>query len=106
MRALIETGWVNFRMRAMLVSFASYHLWLHWKEPALHLARMFTDYEPGIHYAQVQMQSGTTGMNTVRCYSPVKQGMDHDRDGEFARRWLPELARSPIALKVRYYNVL
>ena len=34
MRCLRHTGWINFRMRAMLVSFASYHLWLHWKKPA------------------------------------------------------------------------
>ena len=44
MRALQQTGWINFRMRAMLISFASYHLWLHWQQPALHLARLFTDY--------------------------------------------------------------
>ena len=92
MRMLIETGWINFRMRAMLTSFAAYHLWLHWREPALHLARLFTDYEPGIHYSQMQMQSGTTGVNTPRIYNPVKQGWDHDPEGRFIRRWVPALA--------------
>jgi deoxyribodipyrimidine photo-lyase len=95
MRMLAETGWLNFRMRAMVVSFASYHLWLHWRETALHLAREFLDYEPGIHYSQVQMQSGVTGINTVRIYNPVKQARDQDPDGVFVRRWIPVLANVP-----------
>ena len=92
MRALTTTGWLNFRMRAMLMSFASYHLWLPWREPALHLARLFVDYEPGIHYSQVQMQSGTTGINSLRIYNPIKQGVDQDPEGCFIRQWIPELA--------------
>ena len=96
MRALNATGWLNFRMRAMLMSFASYHLWLDWKKPALHLARLFTDYEPGIHYSQVQMQSGTTGINSIRIYNPIKQGFDHDQYGTFIRKWVPELTDMPL----------
>lgn len=91
MRALHETGWINFRMRAMLVSFASYHLWLHWRPTALYASRLFLDYEPGIHYSQFQMQSGVTGINTVRIYSPIKQVADNDPKGEFIRRYVPEL---------------
>ncbi len=97
MRALAATGWINFRMRAMLMAFASYHLWLHWREPGLHLARLFTDYEPGIHWSQVQMQSGTTGINSLRIYNPVKQSEDQDPHGRFIRRWVPELERVPDA---------
>ena len=92
MRCLRETGWINFRMRAMLMSFAAYHLWLHWRPAGLHLARLFVDYEPGIHWSQCQMQSGTTGINTLRIYNPLKQALDHDPDGVFVRRWIPELA--------------
>lgn len=43
------------------------------------------------------MQSGTTGINTLRIYNPVKQGLDQDPDGRFIRRWLPELKAVPQA---------
>ena len=95
MRSLIATGWINFRMRAMMMAVASYHLWLDWRRTGEHLARQFTDYEPGIHWSQVQMQSGTTGINAVRVYNPVKQGYTQDPEGQFIRQWVPELAAVP-----------
>ncbi|MDE8344894.1 MAG: FAD-binding domain-containing protein [Acidocella sp.] len=95
MRALNQHGWINFRMRAMLTSFASYHLWLPWRATGLHLARQFVDYEPGIHWPQIQMQSGTTGINTMRIYNPVKQGYDQDPLGSFVRAYVPELRDLP-----------
>jgi len=92
---LRETGWLNFRMRAMLVSVAAYPLWLHWRPVGEWLATQFLDYEPGIHWSQLQMQSGTTGINTTRVYNPIKQAQDHDPHGTFVRRWLPSLRRVP-----------
>jgi deoxyribodipyrimidine photo-lyase len=97
MRSLAATGWLTFRMRAMLVSFASYDLWLHWRPTGLVLARRFTDYEPGIHWSQHQMQSGTTGINSLRVYNPTRQAVELDPDGTFIRAWVPELARVPTA---------
>ncbi len=98
MRCLIATGYLNFRMRALLISFLTHHLFQHWQLGGQHLARMFTDFEPGIHYAQIQLQSGMLGSTRqpIRIYNPVKQSQEHDPEGIFIKQWVPELANCPI----------
>ncbi|MEH0688991.1 deoxyribodipyrimidine photo-lyase [Vibrio cholerae] len=98
MRCLHRTGYLNFRMRAMLVSVLTHHMNIDWRLGADHLAQLFLDFEPGIHYPQFQMQASVTGTNTIRIYNPVKQAQEHDSDGKFIYQWIPELSEVPTPL--------
>jgi deoxyribodipyrimidine photo-lyase len=90
-RCLQQTGFINFRMRALLVSYGVFGLDLDWRDFGKYLASTFLDYEPGIHWSQMQMQAGVTGINTIRVYSPHKQLLDQDANCTFVRKWIPEL---------------
>jgi deoxyribodipyrimidine photo-lyase len=93
MRCLNETGYLNFRMRALTVSFFTHILWQPWQDATTHLSQMFLDFEPGIHFPQLQMQAGETGINNLRIYNPVKNGIEHDEDAKFIKKWVPELKK-------------
>jgi len=95
MRALRETGWLNFRMRAMCASFFTYVLGCYWKRGADWFYRHLLDADPAINYAQWQMQSGLVGVHPLRVYDPRKQVRENDPEGAFVREYVPELRPFP-----------
>jgi deoxyribodipyrimidine photo-lyase len=105
MRSLAATGYLNFRMRALLVSFLTHHLWQPWQAGVHHLARLFLDYEPGIHYPQFQMQAGTIGAHLIRTYNPTRNAERYDAAGVFIARWVPEVSMLPVPLRFEPWRV-
>ena len=95
MRCLAETGWLNFRMRALCVSFYYHLLQQPWQEGADWYHHHLVDSVASINYTQWQYQCGLVGKPTLRRYNPRKQVRDQDPDGEFIREWVPELEPLP-----------
>ena len=104
MRCVAQTGFLNFRMRAMITSVAVHTLRIDWRRTLHPTARLWADYAPGIHVAQTQMQAGVVGINQLRVYSPDKQLEDHDPDAVFVRRWVPELADVPTPAILKHHK--
>lgn len=104
-RCAQHTGFLNFRMRAMLTSVACHLFRIPWRPVGWTMAQWWTDYEPGIHWAQIQMQSGMTGINTNRIYNPQTQLRRLDPQAHFVKRWVPELAALPAGAIIEHQEV-
>lgn len=95
MRALSATGYLNFRMRALVATFFCHVLREWWKRGADHFYDHLIDADPAINYAQWQMQAGLVGVHPLRIYDPAKNAREHDPEGTFIRRYVPELEPVP-----------
>lgn len=97
LRYLAATGWLTARLRTMVGMVGSCHLQLDWRTVGQHLARQFTDYDPGLHWPEVERFAGIGGPTPSRLINPVRQGQIMDPTGAFIRAWAPELAPVPDA---------
>ena len=89
---LHASGWLNHRLRAVLIQLASHTLQLPWPTTGQYLARRLVDYHPDIHWAQVQQHASP---RAARQFNPVAQALTLDPHGGFVARWLPALAKVP-----------
>jgi len=92
MRQLAAEGWINFRLRQVVCSFAIDLLDLDLHRVGVELGRMFDDYSPGIHWSQIAMQSGMVPGQGPRVVNPVKQARDLDPKGAYVIRMLPHMS--------------
>lgn len=99
MKALHQTGWITFRQRQTTVSFAIDLLDIDWRDVLVETGKLFGDYTPGIHNPQLSLQAGVAiPERGPRIVNPLKQAFELDPNGDYVRKWLPELTGLPNAL--------
>jgi deoxyribodipyrimidine photo-lyase len=99
MRQLWHTGWMHNRVRMIVASFLTKHLRIHWQEGARWFWDTLVDADLANNSAGWQWVAGcgADAAPYFRIFNPVLQGEKFDREGDYIRQWLPELARLPSA---------
>lgn len=98
MRQMAHSGWMHNRGRMIVASFLSKHLLLPWQWGEKWFMQQLIDGDPAANNGGWQWAAGT-GTDAApyfRIFNPVAQGKKHDPQGDYVRRWLPELARVPV----------
>ena len=97
MRELYSTGWMHNRVRMIVGSFLVKHLLINWKEGEKYFRNCLLDYSPASNVAGWQWVAGcgADAAPYFRIFNPILQGEKFDREGEYVKRWIPELKNLP-----------
>ena len=95
MRQLLETGWMHNRARMIVASFLTKHLGIDWRLGEEHFAQHLMDYDMSSNVGgwQWSASTGTDAQPWFRIFSPLLQSQKFDPDGEYIRRYVPELSQ-------------
>jgi deoxyribodipyrimidine photo-lyase len=94
MRQLLATGWMHNRVRMIVASFLVKDLHLEWQQGAAWFEANLSDFDvaSNVHGWQWTAGCGTDASPYYRIFNPVLQGLKFDPDGEYVRKYVPELA--------------
>ena len=95
MRQLAATGWMHNRARMVVASFLTKDLGQHWRRGERHFMAKLVDGDPASNNGgwQWSASTGTDAQPWFRIFNPVSQGERFDPEGDYARRWVPELEK-------------
>jgi deoxyribodipyrimidine photo-lyase len=93
MRQLAATGWMHNRARMVVASFLTKHLGVDWRVGETHFMEHLVDGDPASNSGGWQWAAsvGTDPQPYLRILNPTLQGIRHDPQGDYVRRWIPEL---------------
>jgi deoxyribodipyrimidine photo-lyase len=95
MRQMKETGWMHNRARMIVASFLTKDLLIDWRWGERYFIQNLIDGDPASNNGgwQWAASTGTDALPSFRIFNPVEQGKRFDPEGDYIRRWIPELAR-------------
>ena len=93
MRELYSTGWMHNRVRMIVGSFLVKHLLIDWRDGEKYFRNCLLDYSPASNVAGWQWVagSGADAAPYFRIFNPILQGEKFDKEGEYVKKWVPEL---------------
>ena len=97
MRELYSTGWMHNRVRMIVGSFLVKHLLIHWNEGEKHFRKCLLDYNAANNISGWQWVAGcgADAAPYFRIFNPILQGEKFDKDGDYVKKWVPELRKVP-----------
>ncbi|WP_420410743.1 cryptochrome/photolyase family protein [Roseibium sp.] len=97
MRELWQTGYMHNRVRMIVASFLIKHLRIHWKHGEAWFRDTLVDADLANNSASWQWVagSGADAAPYFRIFNPISQGHKFDPNGDYVRRWIPELNALP-----------
>ena len=97
MRQLLAEGWMHNRVRMAVASYLTKNLLIDWREGEAHFMHHLLDGDESQNNGNWQW-SASTGVDPqpyFRIFNPIRQQKRFDPDGEYVRRWVPEVRELP-----------